>query len=258
MGEWHGIKTFKWLGREWAARPLWGETHPQDETTWYDQEDAWDIDSDGTLVLKTLLKPRTFIREDGAEVTKPWARAFIRSTEEFGHGTFEWDMRLPYGRKMWPALWLASDTEWPPEIDCMEGWSNDNPNYIKCLLFRNIHPTIHWSENGDAEHGGHRQECKYNTPRWWLKGGSNFDHYKVVWDPGYVEIWYNSHMVKRYTNPEATGHMNKVRMHAIMSSGPQAGFTEEMYREYQDKGIEMAVRNFRYTPLDNNSTKTQR
>lgn len=255
--EWHGIKTFSWCGYDWIARPLWGDTHPNDPLTWYDQ-DAWEINGDGTLVLKINDKPRTFIDDNGNETTKPWGRASIRSTMEFKYGTFEWDMRLPYGRKLWPALWLASDTSWPPEIDCMEGWSNDNPDYVKRLLFKNVHPTIHWSSDCDDKNGEHRQESKNNIWRWWLKGGTNFDHYKVVWTPDYVEIWYNNHKINRFTNKEAIRHMNMVEMHAIMSVGPQSGYTKEMYDEYVGNGIEMAVRNFKHTPMNGNNGMLKR
>ena len=121
------------------------------------------------------------------------------------------------------------------------------------LIFRNIHPTIHWSGNCDSKNGEHKDEPKFNTLRWWLKGGRNFDHYKVVWTPDYIDIWYNNHKVNRYTNAEAIRHMNMVSMHPIMSTGPQKGFTDEMYDEYMHNGIEMAVRNFKYTPLEGNN-----
>lgn len=244
--EWHGINAFNWCGYQWIARPLWGLHHKNDKLSWYD-EDAWYITSDGTLVLQIMDNPRSFV-EDGENVTIPWGRASVRCTKEFKYGTFEWDMRLPYGKYLWPALWLSSDTSWPPEIDCMEGWSGDNPDYVKMLLFKNIKPTMHWSENCDSKNGKHLEETKNNTCRWWIKGGKEFDHYKVIWTPDYVEVWYNNHKIKKFTDREMLKHMNSVEMHPIMSTHMYGKFDRSMYTEYRKNGIEMAVRNFKYTP----------
>lgn len=245
---WNGIRTFEWCGYEWIARPLWGDHHPEEKLCWFDQ-DAYEILDDGTLILKITNNPRIFNQEDGTKIMKPWGKCHVRTTKEFKYGTFEWDMRLPYGRQMWPALWFASDTSWPPEIDCMEGWSKNTTNYVKRLLWKNIHPTMHWSANCDPEHGEHRHEEKFNTLRCWLKGEGKFDHYKTIWTPDYVEIWYNNHKIKRFTDKEMLEHMNKVNFHAIMSSNINDEFNDEMYEEYKEKNIEMAVRNFKYTPL---------
>ena len=252
MGEWNGIKTFNWCGYDWIARPLWGEHHPEDNIKWYDQ-DAYEILRDGTLVLKVTDNPRVFVNEYGEHVCKPWGIGWVRTTDEFKYGTFEWDMRLPFGRFMWPALWFEADKSWPPEIDCMEGWSEDTTNYVKNLIFVNIKPTMHWGDKRDVQH-----ETKNNNLRCWIKGGDKFDHYKTIWTPEYVEIWYNNHKVKRFTNKNMLEHLNSVSMHPIMSTGMYGKFDRSMYNEYTEKGIEMAVRNFKYTPYVVNNNKKPR
>lgn len=250
-GTWHGIKKFAWCGYDWIARPLWGDHHPESVYDWYDQ-DAYEIQKDGTIILKIKDNPRTFINEDGEYVTKPWGVGWVRTTSEFKYGIFEWDMRLPYGKYLWPALWMGSDEMWPPEIDCMEGWSDESPKYIKNLIFVNIKPTTHWGTKENK-----KMESKNNVLRCYIKGGKEFDHYKVVWTPDSVDIWYNNHKVKSFTNKDMLEQMNKVSMHVIMSTGPYGKFDKAMFDEYTKNGIEMAVRNFKYTPYEiiNNGKK---
>ena len=221
---------------------MWGKHHPEHELEWYDQE-AYEILPDGTLILKITDNPKTFVNEDGEYVAKPWGIGWVRTINEFKYGTFEWDMRLPRGKYMWPALWLGSDSIWPPEIDCMEGWSEENPDYIKRLIWVNIKPTVHWGTKRDVKH-----ETKNNNLRCVIKGGDKFDHYKAIWTPEYVEIWYNNTKIKRFTDKDMLDQMNTVSMHAIMSTGIYGKFNRNMYKEYASNGIEMAVRNFKYTP----------
>lgn len=244
---WNGIRTFDWCGYKWVSRPFWGEHHPLEPICWFDQN-AFEILEDGTMILKITHNPKTFVI-DGVEVTKPWGKCHIRTINEFKYGVFEWDMRLPYGRYMWPALWFATDTSWPPEIDCMEGWSENKTNYIKRLFWRNIRPTMHWSEDCNPCSGEHMSEGKFNIWRWWLKGGKHFDHYTTIWTPDYIEIYYNNHKVNRFKNKEMLKHMNMVNFHVIMQSNVNDEFTVEMYNEYKQKNVEMAVKNFKYTPL---------
>lgn len=252
--KWNGIETFSWCGYKWISRPLWGIRHEFEKLIWYDK-DAYEILADGTLVLKIRENPKEFTNSDGSVTTIPYGRCSVRSVDEFKYGTFEWDMRLPYGRRLWPSLWFATDSSWPPEIDCMEGDSGDNPKYIKKLIWKDVRPNVHWSKGCDAKNGEHLSSPCGMPCRFWFKGVGKFDHYKVVWTPDYVDIWYNNHRFKRFDDREMLDHFNMVSMHPIMGTAVYNGFTEEMFREYKEKGIEMAVRNFKYTPYNNGTEK---
>lgn len=245
MGEWRGIKSFDWQGYEWISRPLWGLNHPNDAFTYYD-ENMVSINKNGYIELDFKYHPKPLSMEDGSIVMKPYGRGSCRCTTEFKYGEFEWEMKLPYGKYLWPALWLSSDHSWPPEIDCMEGWSKKNPNYVKRLLFKNIHPTMHWSENGV-----HCQEDKKNILRCWIKGGDNYDKYKIIWTPNYVEIFYNGHLVNTFKNKKMLEEMNKpeVKFHPIMSTGPYEPFTSGDYEKYRNNDRIMTVKSFNYKPI---------
>ena len=209
---WNGIKTFKWKGHYWIPRPLWGTVHEQDFLCYVDPEQPEILDN-GNLLLPFEYKPFQ---------GRPIGRASVRSIEEWKYGTFEWRFILPKGEYMWPALWLSSDAGWPPEIDCLEGWSGDEPNYVKRLLFKSIKPTMHWSTGADERNGMHRQQTKDNVCRLLMKGDGKENTAKVIWAPNYVDVYYNGWKVKRFKDPEMLKHFNKegYRMHAIMSTGP--------------------------------------
>lgn len=246
MGNWKGIETVEWQGYEWIKRPLWGTFHPYDPLTWYD-ESIPRINEKGEMVLDVEDRPKTVDIYGDTQVRK-YGRCHVRTTQEFKYGTFEFEMRLPKGKHMLPALWLSSDYSWPPEIDIMEGWSGNTTNYVKRLLFKNIKPTMHWI---DPVSGDHEIETKNNICRTIIKGGDHFDHYKCVWTPDYIDIFYNGKKIKRFTDKYMLSQMNQqeVKMHAIMCSGPEAAITDSEFSQYKRSVCPMVVKSFKYTPL---------
>jgi len=245
MGNWNGIETFNWMGFEWIKRPYWGTNHEEIDFTYYDEK-MTSIDKNNNMVVDFHYNPKVLPMKDGIMVDKPYGIGCCRTTQEFKYGTFEWEMRCPYGNYLWPALWMASDASWPPEIDCMEGWSDMSKKYVKNLIFRNIHPTMHWTKNGE-----HIQEGKNNILTCQLKCGDNFDKYKVVWTPKFVKIYYNNNLIKTYKNKDMLDHFNKpeIKFHAIMSSGPYKPFSSEDYNDYLKNNKPMLIKSFKYLPF---------
>lgn len=242
------METVTWGGYDWYTRPLWGQHHPAEKHTWYDP-DCIKLQDDGSIVLDIHYNPRTFIDNDGNKVTKDFGVVQMRTIREFTYGTFEWEMKTMEGKYVWPALWLASNYSWPPEIDCMEGWSNENANFTKRLFWVNIKPTMHWSENCDPKNGEHKSDNRKNICRCRIKQ-NDFNKYKVVWAPDYVDVYYNDYKVKRFTNKEMLAHFNKpeVHMHVLMSSGFYSDFPKH-YKDYVNRNKPMIVKSFKYTPL---------
>ena len=243
---WNSIDAFEWKGLYWIARPLWGNYHPNDSLTWYDEEQPEILDN-GNLYLPFEYK---------LKYGRPIGRSSVRCISQFKYGTFEWTFILPKGRWQWPALWLASDEGWPPEIDCLEGWSGDDPNYVKRVLFKNVKPTMHWSTNADEKIGEHKSETKNNNLRCIIKGDGKVNTAKVVWTPNYVDVFYNGIKIKRFKDPEMLKHFNKegYMMHPIMSAGP---YGKEWKAYGSDPDLfdapkvynHLEILDFKYTPL---------
>ena len=209
----NGIEHFEWSGQCWIKRPLWGVMHTGEPHAWFDPY-CVSIDDNNCANIQFRRNP-VEIKVKDKTYNPVLGRGWMESTVEFKYGVFSWDAILPTGCNLWPALWLGSDYSWPPEIDCMEGWSNNNPNYIKHFLFRNIKPTVHWNN----AQGEHLQESKNNICRCILHPGKNVDNFKVVWTRNYVDVLYNNIRVKRFNNKELLAQLNQkdVFMHPIMS-----------------------------------------
>lgn len=250
---WNGIKTFKWKGHYWIARPAWGIVHPNNNMTWIDEKQP-EILENGNLLLPFEYNPF-----DG----RPIARSYVRCIEEFKYGTFEWKFILPKGEWLWPALWLSSDAGWPPEIDCLEGWSERDFNYVKRLIFKNIKPSVHWSANADEKNGEHKSETKNNNLRWLIKSDEKVNTAKVVWAPNYIDIYYNGIKIKRFKNKEMLEHFNKngYDLHPIMSMNVYGqkweDFTRAMIKNDRSKNLpympivwrNFEIVDFKYLPL---------
>ena len=59
----------------------------------------------------------------------PQSVGLVTSYNSYGYGFFEFEIELPYGSGLWPSVWLSCVNSWPPEIDILEAYSNDNSNY---------------------------------------------------------------------------------------------------------------------------------
>ncbi len=60
--------------------------------------------------------PKSYTCRSGMVTTYPGVR--------FTYGVVQVVARLPFGKGLWPAIWLIpADQSWPPEIDIIEHWS---------------------------------------------------------------------------------------------------------------------------------------
>ena len=241
-------KHFNWKGHDWRITPYWGDHHSGKPDVWYGT-DSVRIEDNGSLVLDCVYNPKSF--PDG--FIRKYSVGYVVCEEDFKYGTFEWSAKLPQGLNMWPGLWLDSSKEWPPEIDCMEGWTRGKRDtYVKRLLWVDIHPTMHWTENGE-----HKSEAKFNISRFRvdLNGWNDF---KVEWTPNGVSVYYNGKLIKTFNNKKMLEHFNRedILMHPIMTfdiwEDFPGEFTEERYADYKDNGSPLVVRNFKYTPYKSN------
>lgn len=236
-------KHFNWMGYSWRITPFWGNYHKEKYNVWYGTESVF-IDND-MLVLDCVYQPKEF--QDN--VCRNYNVGYVVCEEEFKYGVFEWTAKLPKGKNLWPALWLGCRKEWPPEIDCMEAWSNTCMNsYSKRLFWLNIHPTIHWKENEE-----HVSEAKFNILRWNVNQ-YGWNRYKVIWLPESISIYYNDKLVKKFDNHKMLAHFNQkdIKMFPIMTfdiSEKHKPFDLKKYKDYKTKGCPFLVKDFRYEKI---------
>ena len=111
------------------------------------------------------------------------ARSFSQT-----YGYFEIRAKVPRGRGLWPAFWLApADRSWPPEIDVMEAHGH---------LVDGYWATIHWREAGGAPQ---EQGFRISTPDL----SEDFHDYGVEWGPELILWTFDGEVVARAQTPQS-------------------------------------------------------
>ena len=225
---------FKWCGYEWLTHPFWGDFHPNVKGFYWDPSQV-NFDSDGSLLLTTSWKPK-IVDNKGVWELREYACGLCRTIKEFTYGTFIAEIKLPEGMNLWPSFWLTAANTWPPEIDVMEGASGKDGKYRRNCFKYTVEPNFHYG-NSDENHvnNGAKSVCKS------LLRLNDFNEYKLVWTPDYIEIRYNNHTVYSVTDKKKLEWVNKDPwMHAKLNLNVTPDYTEA------DKKPEMVVKNFCY------------
>lgn len=203
-----------WSGYNWIPRERWGLIHPDKSYCWYD-ETAIEL-SDDRIHLLTHYNPRYFSHLD---LTSKVGVGLISCTEEFSHGTFEIECKLPVGNHLWPAFWMWSWSSWPPEIDVFEGYTGFNSSYFKFrplnpFGFWNVQTNIHYNEsNGD------KNSIKGKTHWFGFKNPSkNFIKYKVDWFPDIINIYFDGKKVRVLKDKKILDQFNLSKMNVIINN----------------------------------------
>jgi beta-glucanase (GH16 family) len=96
--------------------------------------------------------------------------------KEFTYGRIEIRARLPYGKGIWPALWMLGSNiptvSWPKcgEIDIMENIGHQ-PN--------TVYGTLHWDEGGHKYRGGNTSLSSAFS--------DNFHLFTLIWTPNSIK-----------------------------------------------------------------------
>lgn len=109
------------------------------------------------------------------------SRIVTRGQQSFKHGRIDIRAALPYGKGMWPALWMLGDNfgsvGWPScgEIDIMELVGGPGAND------RTVHGTLHWDNNGSyASFGGSNTKSGG-------KFAEEFHVFSIIWDENSIK-----------------------------------------------------------------------
>lgn len=234
------MSSFKWRNYNWNIGLWWGNHH-NDRDVWWNQDSVL-RDTDGNLILDVVEHPVVF-----DDKVYKYSVGCVQSKEEFKYGLFRWKCKLPKGKGMWPALWLASRQEWPPELDCMEGWSKtDKPTYKNGLFKYKVHPTVHWGTPDNHKQKRGKKACilSFNEDK--------INEFDLLWLPDYVFVIYNGWVVGSFDNKEMLKHLNKenVKMTPIMSLNLTPDGKSFDYSDYKKNGSPMIVYDFEYKPIE--------
>ena len=179
---------------------------------WYDP--SLIKQSGSGIEFNAVVKPKYF---DEIDTTIPNAICSIRSKNAWKYGIFIFSSKMNSGTYLWPALWLSGLYNWPPEIDLLEGYSNDTIDYNKN---KNLCSNVHIKEGTSNDSAGSR------THRLPNKVTENFIEYVIWWEKDFIKIYYNGYLVRHITDKTVLNGMFE-EQRIIIGTGLQEGFNAD-------------------------------
>lgn len=85
--------------------------------------------SGGVLHLVAQAEPTAGLTQQGTAKEYACRSGMVTTfpSFQFEYGYVQVIAKIPFGKGLWPALWLAAANEqWPPEIDLLEHWGTDD------------------------------------------------------------------------------------------------------------------------------------
>jgi len=199
--------SLKWKdASEWWNQPY----HQGYLKQWYDPLQI--IESNDGVYFYAINKSKYFPE---INTTIPVAVGIIRSRESWQYGIFTFSAKLPAGTYLWPALWLTGVYSWPPEIDLLEGYSDNTNDYHRN---RNLQSNVHMLSD-EKEHifAG---ACSHMLSN---KTTENFIKYIIWWKKDFIKLYYNGYLVRHITDKEVLYKMNEPQV-IIIGTGVQEKF----------------------------------
>lgn len=217
-----------WSGYNWNTSERWGQLHENKTQGWYDPN-AIVRESDNSISLLTRLNPKEF-NIDGNIVMSPNGVGLLSCTEEFSYGIFEIEAKLPSGRYLWPAFWMWSWSDWPPEIDIFEGYSSKYFGYFKPSLNKpslwNVETNVHYNDaRGIRKTAGPKDHLlTFKDPT------KHYIKYKLEWTEKSLKFYYDENLVRTVDDPKIMNQMRGHKMNVIINNmirnAAPKGFTE--------------------------------
>jgi beta-glucanase (GH16 family) len=206
----------------WRIGQPWGKFHPGSPYQYYGDESVF-IQND-CLILNQIYSPKQLTTwEDPKVYDIPYSVGLVTSYESYGYGFYEFEVELPYGSGLWPAVWLSCVDSWPPEIDILEAYSNN-----KCNYGSNLQSNFHFNMGDTKESSGAR-----NHPV-----SSSYDKLKLGcwWSKDFIKIYYNGHLVRQITSDYIIKWFRDKKMLVILNNAIRPEYT---------KGIESQISEFK-------------
>jgi beta-glucanase (GH16 family) len=206
-------EKFFWMGRWWWTRERWGSIHAQKKWIWYDPS-CIHILKNNQLALSVRYNPKYFDTINGFS---NFGTGQICSVDDFGFGKFTIEAKLPTGVGTWPAFWMYSPEDWPPEIDIFEGYSRDN-YYANNRLFSRKYKILN---------------CLHLRDEWNLKGGEpeappvnvfkghpaeTFNEYSLIWTDLELTFLINGNIIRRITDREILARFAGYKMMVLLNN----------------------------------------
>ena len=246
-----------WSGYKWGAVMHGTTIHPEQPWMWYSKECAT-VDEQGVLRLTMKKDPKEIKHWNGNTYNPKYAVGTLRSETAFDYGTFSADIMCPEGYNLWPSFWMTGKDAWPPEIDIMEAWSDDN-DYFKWMIAQPPYILPSWRTTNNVHYnrmveGEYVRDSIGSRNASWFRQcknpASNFINYECVWEPDRILIKANKRVLRTVSKKVANmltenikdggGHEMYVIFNLWIKNPDQ--YKIELYSDMQ-------IKNFEYRPL---------
>lgn len=231
--------------------------HPDNPWYWCSNSaNAMTVMGNGEIHLYCKENPRDVKYWDGKIYHPKYECGTLRSKEEFSFGTFSLEIKLPEGYNLWPSFWLTGVGNWPPEIDIMEAWSNDN-NYYNWTIVQPPYLYPSWCTTTNVHYNNKRMEHEQVGSKnvSIFKQGKNpkdnFIKYEVEWLPNRITFRINGKKVREFKNHICEKVVKNLKyteydnsMYVVINlwcDNPEFNRVEQK--------TPMIIRNFKYTPM---------
>jgi beta-glucanase (GH16 family) len=198
----------------WRIGQPWGKFHPGSPYQYYGDESVF-IQND-CLILNQIYSPKQLTTWDDPKLYDiPYSVGLITSYESYGYGFYEFEIELPYGSGLWPAVWLSCSDSWPPEIDIIEAYSDDKANYGS-----NLQSNFHFNLGDSKENSGARNH-PVDSSHGRLKLG-------CWWSKDFIKIYYNGHLVRQITSDYILKWFKDKKMFVVLNNAIRPEYTNKI------------------------------
>jgi hypothetical protein len=205
----------------WRVGHAWGNIHPEFPYQYYsDREVRW---KGGTgLILGTSEANDVEVFDsNGVGHFPDCSVGLVSSKFGFKYGRLEVTAILPEGHGLWPAIWTTAVDSWPPEIDLVEGYSENRSNYGNWLIpgFR-LQTNVHYRDKEMSNRNiKGRNHCVFKNP---IKKETKFT---LVWSEKSIKIYYDNRLVRCVKNKEVLSSFNQSRgQYIVLNNAIQPGY----------------------------------
>jgi beta-glucanase (GH16 family) len=148
-------------------------------------------------------EPRTY--------TIPYRIGQIDSSQSFKqmYGYWEIKSKITSEPGSWPAFWMVSTDEYPPEADVYEIYTGKKGG------MKSFESNFHWKKNLDGTSEDRDMDPKKHRV---LDVSEDFHTYAWEWEKDKMKIYYDNVLVRVCTNPKVIAQF-RVPMHIIINNG---------------------------------------
>jgi beta-glucanase (GH16 family) len=198
--------------KSWRVGQAWGEFHPANTYQYYGKDSVF-VKND-CLILNQIYSPKKLSNWESDKVYDiPFSVGLITSYDSYEYGFYEFEVELPNGFGLWPAVWLSCVDSWPPEIDILEAYSNEKSKY-GLKLQTNFHYGVKDTAAGARNTPIHKQLDRLKLGCYWTKD--------------FIKIYYNGHLVRQITSDSILKWFRDKKMTVILNNGIRPEYIKGM------------------------------